>query len=613
VSEILSRACVSGAIILVWIATVAAMYGTGIITVVALGCAATKLRPRREVLWLGVCSTISILQLCHFVRPIDGTVVGILACIGVMGLVSARHSCCVWQRVAFSRHRGVLVVWLLFLVIAAYRASGPCRWFDTWQYHLMAARWNSAFAVVPGLANLNGPLGYCGSGLLYAAVFNVVPIGDAPASLALGPLLLCLMFDGLWAAASCSSGRRLGYKAARACFVPYACAIVSGEQFPSMSTDVLATVVMLAVFPTFMRLMTYRALKTRWCLWAFPFLGICCAVAVAFKLTTVPCATAMLLAAGIRVAQYTHVRHSARIFGWSVAAISVVIVPWLVRTMILTGYPLFPLQVCPLPVEWRVPAEQAEAIRAWHAFYTHYHRERAFYSRPTELVIQRGSWRSWLGGLAKGGLADLCLPLAWACGALAVGLLRRWRHGLRDERLRGAALPIAVCLPLLLIMMPEPRYTAFMSWGLAAIGTAFAFVPGRGMGSYRYAVGVQLTVAWASLLSSAAGALDGCSSASSGAATWDPNYVRCIEQGSAGVETAVYTTDSGLRLNVPRLPTLLCGDAPLPCTPYPAHNLRLRQNGDLASGFVVDGRWSPERWPHPMSQFLSYWRGYTSR
>jgi hypothetical protein len=67
-----------------------------------------------------------------------------------------------------------------------------------------------------------------------------------------------------------------------------------------------------------------------------------------------------------------------------------------------------------------------------------------------------------------------------------------------------------------------------------------------------------------------------------------------------------WRTSSGLRLWVPERLNR-CFRAPLPCTPHPAANLRLRA-GSLGGGFRVLGGWQPNRWPNPRSDFLAGWR-----
>jgi hypothetical protein len=65
-----------------------------------------------------------------------------------------------------------------------------------------------------------------------------------------------------------------------------------------------------------------------------------------------------------------------------------------------------------------------------------------------------------------------------------------------------------------------------------------------------------------------------------------------------------YETTSGLELNVA---ARRCGDAPLPCTPNPAANLRRRVDGRLDRGFLVDGPWMMENWPAGRPTFGRAW------
>jgi hypothetical protein len=83
------------------------------------------------------------------------------------------------------------------------------------------------------------------------------------------------------------------------------------------------------------------------------------------------------------------------------------------------------------------------------------------------------------------------------------------------------------------------------------------------------------------------------------------------------VPVTTFKTDSGLIVNTPskldpksmRLWPNACWDAPLPCTPNPAPNLQLREPGNLANGFKVDGDWMMQDWPYYWrAGFLEEWR-----
>ena len=54
-------------------------------------------------------------------------------------------------------------------------------------------------------------------------------------------------------------------------------------------------------------------------------------------------------------------------------------------------------------------------------------------------------------------------------------------------------------------------------------------------------------------------------------------------------DLTVFYTHSGLKIYAP-IKGEQCWDSPLPCAPYPdrVKSLRLRRNGDLASGFLLE-------------------------
>src|SRR5262249_16685901 len=72
---------------------------------------------------------------------------------------------------------------------------------------------------------------------------------------------------------------------------------------------------------------------------------------------------ASLIAGGVR---QTPVR---RLAWWVVGVPGVITVVWLSRSVVLSGYPLFPSTFGAVPVEWRMPVEQVKAERAYIKYY----------------------------------------------------------------------------------------------------------------------------------------------------------------------------------------------------------------------------------------------------
>jgi hypothetical protein len=118
-----------------------------------------------------------------------------------------------------------------------------------------------------------------------------------------------------------------------------------------------------------------------------------------------------------------------------------------------------------------------------------------------------------------------------------------------------------------------PRYTGATPWLLASHGVLLAVgdVATRRRSAARLAV----------LVAAVGGAAWGLSGSA------EPLWLSLAELEPVGApQIEQRRLESGLVLNVPR--GHACWDAPLPCTPFPNPALRLRRDGDLGAGFMVD-------------------------
>jgi len=214
---------------------------------------------------------------------------------------------------------------------------------------------------------------------------------------------------------------------------------------------------------------------------------------------------------------------------------------------------------------------------------------------------------------------DLAIPLALALAGIAAAVVLAARTPIAGRQ-RGAGawwllLPLGAAVLAWFSVAPEPRYASPYFWTLAALGWSQAF---------RRRLTREPPPALRPIL--VAGALLGLSPAlinpvfSREFAERDLPPLEAILkanlnrpggdlwfqpiQGQPRLST--YRTRSGLLLNT--VPDR-CWDAPLPCTPNPAPNLRLRDSTEPAKGFVVDGEWQMENWPMSWQPgFLSAWR-----
>ena len=252
------------------------------------------------------------------------------------------------------------------------------------------------------------------------------------------------------------------------------------------------------------------------------------------------------------------------------------ILPWLARGVISSGYMAFPQTVGRVEVEWAIPHEQLLA------------RQRAM-STNTRIRggVQDevlGSW-AWLGPWLRKFVSNIMptmLPSTIAMGALGLYAAGRWRNR-GAHRERGPSLlalaPLLIMLTFWFFSFPEPKYVRYILWSLAALSVILAFeawphidfrlrivaVYGLAMLCLAY-VGLLIVGRQSYLLP--AGPDDGFYD------HWPVPYDQ-------------YVTDSGLQINVPSGNGTQCWQAPLPCTPYPDARLEARVPGDLRHGFRI--------------------------
>lgn len=525
---------------------------------------------RREYAWMdfwnGWAASTVVLQLWNLWRPIDGGVVAVIAFLAVPG-VALRVS---EARRSKFNSRGALVAALGVAVAMPWLTAivhGPIANYDTGLYHLASVSWSASHATVPGLGNLHDRLAFNSTFHLYASLLDALPLGVPSYRLANGLPWLVLMvqlvrFIAAPTRSDCERTRRLfsmlillpmlrqpntslfnGLAPDFAVFaVQGAMAVaqfsVIEKSGAALSFGILALVILSAFSAT---------LKLSAMIVSVVAIGLCVYAALSASTPTERSEVRRCTIAGVSV---------------SIA----LIVAWLARGIILSGYPLYPADILGMPVEWRIPrplvVDQGNWIASW---------ARTPGSHWSE-VLGNAEWvYPWI----VRNYTELRLPLIGAAIGALLGVVSSLRFRILDPR------PILYMAPWLagvvfwLVSAPDPRfalgpiwitYAAALSFGLRAASRdprgAFAARLAVPLGVGLLVFGMPLRTMAEKLLIPAAPAIP-------------------------EIETSIYTTASGLQVLRP-VGSDMCWGAPLPCTPYPRASLRARRVGDLGSGFVLD-------------------------
>jgi len=303
-------------------------------------------------------------------------------------------------------------------------------------------------------------------------------------------------------------------------------------------------------------------------------------IGVAVKLSFVVLGgTSSLIALVILVVRRRRERGAASYsmkWGWLVAPALLVVVPWMVRGVILSGYVAYPSSHGGLSVEWRIPRGAVvsfnRVMKAWDRRPGIPAAERV--ANQDEALV---GW-AWVPRWTKHTVrrCDVTMPLLLLIAGTVVFSARRRNTGSRPVLNVLLLLPFAASVVFLFLTIPCPRYFGASLWFLG-VGTLF-LASGRWLGSRRPGLVLLLMFVLAVLI------------------VVPGNLGRqrlFVEPGSKRgfhpipvMAVHPFRTRSGLTVYVPNEGNQ-AWDAALPNTPYPNPDLRLRKKGAFRHGFMI--------------------------
>ena len=572
------------AILLTWAAQALLLVGLG-------GLALAWARPeyaRRPftLLWMGYFAAIAFLQAWHLFERVGASATLALTGLAVAGLALRGHAALAELRRLATMHRGVLAASLLLAIWLANRALGPPVG-DAGLYHLSFIRWAVTYPLVPGIANLHHRLGFNNPSLLWSAAMDVGPWSGRSSHVANGVLLAAFGARALLGLGRIVRSPREALPVDVFCAVLLPVVLGQGVSLlelslPSPEPDAVAGLAALAAAVHGVEELTdgsdARSQIGSFATLALAMLAACLKLSMAaFGLGVL---ATMLVRAGRR-----------RLLGsrWLVATAAggvLLVLPWLARSVVASGYPLFPLTAMSFPVDWRLPVEE---VRRGAAF-IHQH------FMPPVAQRMRTPGESWVRPWFVWNVTRLPELVMLPAGLSVVALSLMRRH--RGERSRGALLfvsPAAAAVVFWLATAPHPRFGFPLLWtAAAALLTATTFDDLRSPCSRRRAVVLTLLLT-APLLPVVHRIA---------AWTWAGDRARAVRSLllPAGPDHGFHPTPisrlttritrSGLAVYEP-VDSDAVWDAPLPATPEFREDLMLRDGQSLERGFRI------ERGPRP--------------
>ncbi len=561
-----------------------------------------------DSLWTGIAIITAILQLYHFFRPIDLLAVYLLAGLALAGWLwnyvfripdaSAGRSSLLRSSVSstfrlttYNLQLSTLLLFSIAAAIIAFRCAALGGHYDTGLYGAQAVRWFITYPLVPGLGNVIAQLGFNSSVFLCIAALDQGPWRDLAHHLFAGFLIVALFFSIIPAALRVLRGRNLSDPAGKIAaidwfftllFVP---ATIWGatSKIVGTNTDLPTSVVCLVAAATLFRALGEESLPES--TGDSRAMGLVIAMvlfslAITFKISSLVFATVGWTLAVLKLWSLSRTAPPRkRQLVWAVILSAAIVLPWMGRGLVLTGYPFFPSTAFSIPADWKVPAFEAQAQADF---------ARSF-ARVPELTYEYAhGWRwlrPWFRELVREREGFL-IPLLFALAGGVTGIIRRARHNRNSlPEWLWVLVPSLGGLIFWLLEAPAMRFGAPAIWAAGAtLGTfaALHFVNKRERILIALA-GLLLLTAWAA----------------HPRLFWN-SYFRP----SVGVRTFLrlpeakltpQQTTSGLTVHMP-VETNQCWDAPLPCSPYFRDTLHLRQPRKLEQGFASEESGRVVRW-----------------
>ncbi len=566
-------------IFLTWAVLALALIGIGSIVLARF----SKDYSVRDAFWMGLAVCVALLEVWNLLLPINSSATVFLLCIGILGLLANRS-------VLFSHIKFTLQTsrWLFFLGTAfafflAVRSCGPCQYYDTGLYGAGAVRWMQTYPAVPGLANLHGRFGYNSSVFLCIAALGQGVWKDLGFHLFTGFLLSALWATFLPACARCVRGASAspadwfhGILALPAFFWTTRSRIVG-----TLTDEPAAIVCFIAAGIFFQELCRTHdedqrtpqhgsedppLQPARLALAATLF-----SLAVAFKESTAVFALLAWCLVFRGIWRSSAALEKRRLhLGASLLFSTALLVPWLTRGILLSGYPLFPATIFGFPVSWKVPLSVAR-------LYTHAVQSWGRSQDSPSIDIHGLHWvGAWLHSAIRNRVS-FQVPVAISLAGLAIALTLRFGGKPRPScPWLSLLLPSVAGILFWFAASPDVRFAQFAIWTAAATlgtwGIVALDLPRRSARLVPTALALSLTWCLISM-------------------GWrEPiEALRGVQQPTSlpKVSLIVRHTQSGLAVYVPTEGNQ-CWDAPLPCTPYFDETLRLRNGPSMRAGFTSE-------------------------
>jgi hypothetical protein len=515
--------------------------------------------------WMGWPVAIFFLQIWHLFSSINLTSFLIIFLMGAAGWFLNRRALktLIAQKESLKGSEKILL--LIFAVLAlltAIMASRPSSFYDAGLYYVPSINWTLAYPITPGLGNLHGRLAFNQSSFLYAALLEA---WSGKASHLANSLLFNVLLAEIFLSLRNLLDRRHQlrmHEIFNILLFPAVWHQVFLSFFPSFSPDQVVFLLCVLIASRFLRFLEDAAVdapQKDYLVFTLAVLVFCGTTVKATFLIFGGACLAVVCGNLLRIRKDKITADLVKIFSWSSAMAALSLGPWFLRSVILTGYPVYPAPWGGFPVDWRLPHVSVE--RMWHAI--------TLYAQLTKNKM-------------PGDIVNFFffIPCGMAgFGILATLLKKGWnkKNAELNRKIWPFFIPGALAALHWYVSAPNLRFAMGFFW---ILGAGFLLQWLNGLKNPRFLLVTYMV-------------LSGIFVLAQNGATLNPAtpFIETERKNEAQKDFKChsYKTLSGLTIYVPAEDDR-CWNAALPCTPYPHPNLSLRDPQNIKHGFRIEPR-----------------------
>lgn len=311
-----------------------------------------------DTFMLGLCMTAAVVSIASILVPANTTLMIVLVAISSIYWLFRRSEfydiiILYKTKLASISKLKLGIVSVAMLAIAIHATGGPI-WVDSSFYHFQNIMWNELYHVVPGLANLEPRTGFNNNYFLLCSTFGLKPLFG---QYIFGVHTLCLAYVVGWTTYRSLTSTNW----AKIIIPPLLClGFVMGYQYhiSSPSTDTLPN--LLILYLVIKILFDKDAIKEN------PLIYM----AVPAFCITLKLSAFIVCLFGVYVLWLAAKKKEDKLQLLLITIVLLIVVPWCVRTVILSGYLIFPYPGIDIfNFDWKIPAEYAQEQKdVIHAF-----------------------------------------------------------------------------------------------------------------------------------------------------------------------------------------------------------------------------------------------------